>query len=307
MGGWMNPTIHPFILGASASGDDEVGTPASGQGSDYARTSARANVRGQLYHDDHQEFQLSANFNETNVDSSATFPENGLTIPRHLYDSRATGMYRQVSADGTIYGGQLTLGVIGERPLAFDYSGDISFGATVFTRQPVGNKDAWLFFLSYSDERALFNYVPFPGFAYLWNPNHAWKVMAGFPLSSVTWTPDQHWNSDAMLSGFGTVHAGTNCYPWTRSTPIRFHAAFDWGGDVYRRDDNADHSDRLIFREIRYTAGCAFDEGMGRNIDLYAGYATNRQIFEGHNFLHNGNHIDVRSGPVFGINAGWTF
>jgi hypothetical protein len=301
---WISPTIQPMVANARFGVDEEVPASVKGEDAEYSRLTLRGSVQAQLYHDQHQELQLTASVVDAKIDSSATFPQTELTLPERLYDIRLGASYRTVRHDGSIYGAQVSVG--NSSPVDLN-SDNLTFSATLFTRQPSTKNNAWLFFIAYSDDRAVLNYIPFPGFLYLWNPNPHWHIMAGLPILSAAWTPTTQFKADALLSGFGSAHAGITDSPLKRVRPWHLRLSADWGGDVFRRSDFSDHTDHIIFRSIRYTAGSSLNFGPNRSLDVYGGYATDRQIIEGRDLFNNGNHIDLHSGAVFGGSGQWGF
>jgi len=300
----VSPTITPMLLNAHAGVDVEVPADVEGQDAEFQKTTYRASLQGQVWHDNHQELVLTASYTRAHSDTTALFPDSGLGLPNDLYDLRVGAMYRYVLKDGTVYGFS---GSVGNSSPTQVNSDNLSQSVTLFTRQQSRGSDCWLFFLSYSSDRAVLNYVPFPGFAYFWNPSPKLHVIAGLPILAAIWTPSDLVRSELFLSGFGSAHAGINDSPFRRAKYFKLSAAFDWGGDVFKREDDSDHNDHIIFRSIRYTAGAMLGKGQNRFVRIYGGYATNRQIIEGRDIFDNSDHIDIRSGAVFGAAASYGF
>jgi len=302
--GMVSPTITPMLLKANVGVDVEAPADVPGQDAEYQKTTYRASLQGQVYHDSHQELVLTASYAKAHEDSTALFPENIQGLPQNLYDLRVGALYRSVRKDGTVYGFS---GSIGNSSPTQINSNNLSQSATLFMRQPARGGDCWLFFLSYSSDRAVLNYVPFPGFVYFWNPNPKLHVIAGLPIFAAVWTPSDLVRSDLFLSGFGSAHAGINDSPFPKARYFKLNAAFDWGGDVFKRENDPDHTDHIIFRSIRYTAGAILGARQDRFLRIYGGWATNRQIIEGRDLFDNSDHIDIKSGAVFGASASYGF
>ena len=301
-----SPVITPMAASVNASVDREAPQDIAGTDQTYSRTTTRAALRAQVWHDQHSELQLTASGSQADIQGDAVFPQTG-PLP-HQLDSFQLGVFgRTIRPSGDIYGFSLSAGLAGSRPFQ-KASSDAVFGGSLFWRMPAGGRDAWLFFLAYSDDRAELNYVPVPGFEYIWNPDRQWTVMVGFPIESAFWRPDQHWRVDALVTGFGNGHLGTTWIPgqpWRRE--FRWRWSLDYGGDVYRPDDAPDPKDRIIFRELRATTGPAWDFSRGRRLDSYIGWAMNRRIYEGTSFLRDSNVIVIRPGWVGGAGGSWRF
>jgi hypothetical protein len=305
MGDLASPVITPMAVSVSVGVDREVPQDIAGTDESYSRTTTHAALRGQVWRDQHDELLLTASGSQANIQGGAAFPQTG-PLP-HQLDTLQLGVFgRTIRPDGNIYGVSLSAGSVSNKP--FHDSSDMVFGGSVFWRKPASGRDAWLFFIAYSDDRAELNYVPVPGFEYIWNPNHEWTVMTGFPIESALWRPSAQWRVDALVSGFGNGHLGATWnpgQPWRRE--FRWRWSLDYGGDVYRRDDAPDPKDRIIFRELRATTGPAWDFTHGKRFDAYAGWAMDRRIYEGTSFLHDSNVVVIRPGWVGGVNAAWRF
>jgi hypothetical protein len=298
------PVIVPFTAGASAGVDREVPEPLSGQPGEFARTTTRAAVKVQPWRDEHDEVQLNASMAIVDLQSDAVFPKTG-PLPERLDDDRVGALYRHVAADKSLWGVSASVGSASDHP--FTDSSALVLAGSVFTRIPVRESDAWLLSLNYSNDRAVLNNVPLPGIIYQWTASPSTTVFAGFPLLAVIWKPSPRYGGELFLTGLGTGHLGASAHPLAAFQPLRLHAGIDYGGDVYRRADASDKSNRIIFRELRAAVGCGLEAGQRGGLDLYAGYASHRQIIEDRSFLRQDNRIDIASGAVFGVSANGRF
>ncbi len=301
--GWLMPVIVPYTVGASASADRQFPEPLKGQAGTFARTTTRVSLKGQPWSTDHDEVQLTASATRADIDSDARFPKTG-PLPDLLFDGRVGATYRHVADDRSLWGASAGIGSSSDHPFS---SGSLAVSASVFYRVPVRESDAWILSLVYSNDRAVFNNVPFPVLMYQWTASPSTTVILGLPLLAVIWKPSPRYGGELFATGFGSAHLGGSASPFESASWLRFRAAFDYGGEVYRRTDAPDQADRIIFREVRLTAGVALEKGRSASAYVYGGYATHRQIIEAHSLFDHDNRIDIAGGPVFGASASVRF
>lgn len=300
LGPWIG-TIHPSPPEAGASVDREFPESVPGTDTSVGRTTVRANARAQVYEQPDEELTVGVTVAQAELAGGAVFPESG-ALPHRLDDIRLTVGARWRVASGAIWGVSGSAGSASDHP--FQGVGTLTESATVFTYRPQPAGDAWLFLLTYSDDRSVLNYVPVPGFAYLVHRPHLY-LMAGFPMSGGRWTPDPAWMMEGFVTGFGSGALTETWMPLAQARQWRLHAGGTYGGDVYRPSEDPDRQDRIIFQELRWTGGTAYQWSPERKIDCYGGWAMLRRISEGHSFLHTDNVIRVRPGWVVGASAAW--
>jgi hypothetical protein len=301
---WLMPTITPFTLGGSAGVDRETPEPLTGQPGTFARTTVRATLKVQPWYGDHDEVQANVSYGRADLQSDAVFPKTG-PLPDLLFDERVGATYRHVSDDHSLWGASASVGSSSDHP--FSDSSSLVVAASIFDRIPVREHDAVILSLAYSNDRAVFNNIPFPVVLYQWTASPTTTVIAGLPLLAVIWRPSPRLNGEMFLSGFGSAHAGLSGAPIADFVAFRLRAAIDYGGDVYRRAHAENRTDRIIFRELRFTAGLGLERGHSASASVYGGYATDREIIEGSSLLEHDNRISIESGPVFGANASFRF
>ena len=198
-----------------------------------------------------------------------------------------------------------SLGSWDEHPFTHTAYPIITAGA--FVRMPSGGDNAWIFSLSYSNERSELNGVPVPGAEFSWTVSPTLHIMLGFPMVNANWRPEPGVRGEFIISGFGYLHVGGSFPPLPFFTPLRVRAAIDYGGDRYQREDPADQRDLIFFRALTYSVGTELrKEGLG-GIGVSAGYETNREIIEGHSLFDTSNHIDVNNGWVLRASADLRF
>jgi hypothetical protein len=310
---WFVPVVRPFTLSANGAVEEQAPVTVHGGGK-FSSSSERAGATVQPWHGhdafgDDDELLLSARGGTTTLDSSAPLPLSG-PLPHRLTSVNAAATFRQVRPSGVIWGVNAGTGSASDRPFAS--SRDLSLNLTAFVDLPAARPhDAWLLFAGFSSDRSELNYLPLPGFAYLYQAPPRWRAMIGLPFDTVSWRPRDDVRFDAMAMVFGSAHVGASWYPAgappegrppDRLLP-RVHLDYDWGGEGWKPHDRPQLRDQLFIRSERVTAGIALDNGHD-TIDLYAGWAFHREVFEATSVF--GNHhdrIDLQSGAVFGASV----
>jgi hypothetical protein len=295
-----DPNLATWTVRAGAGVERERPVEAANSQEDYSRTTYQAGLAGVVWQNKESELQLNALERKSYLTTDAVFP-SGLPLPDVLQEARAGFLARHLLGGGWVAGLSASLGSWDEQPFTSTAHPIISAGA--FVRMPASGDDAWIFSLSYSNERSALNGVPIPGAEYSWTVSPTLHIMLGFPMVNVNWRPLPGTRCEFLFSGFGYVHAGGSFPPLPFFTPWRLRAAVDFGGDRYQREDPADQRDLIFFRALTYSVGSELrQEGLG-GIGIALGYETNREIIEGHSLFDTSNHIDVNNGWVLRASA----
>jgi hypothetical protein len=290
-----DPNLANWTVRANAAVDREQPVEAANSTEDYSRTTYQFGLAGVVYRDPESELQLNALERKSYLTTDAVFP-SGLPLPDVLQETRAGFLARHLLGGGYVVGLSASLGSWDEQPFTHTSYPIISAGA--FMRMPAGGENAWIFSLSYSNERSELNGVPVPGAEFSWTVSPTLHIMLGFPLVNVNWRPEPGTRGEFIISGFGYVHLGGSFPPVSSFTPWRLRAAIDFGGDRFQREDPADQRDLIFFRALTYSVGTELrKDGLGA-LGVSAGYETNREIIEGHSLFDTSNHIDVNNGWV---------
>jgi hypothetical protein len=302
--GWTNPTVKPFT--ATASGgvavepDIELGY---GLGT-YEHVVSFASLQLQPWADATNEVQLTSSWAEASTETGAPSPTTG-GFPDHLYDFRIGGMYRHVTADKEVIGGNVSIG--SGDPTPFSSAQATTVSASLFWRVPRDNGDAWLWTLSYSNDRAILNNIPLPGVAYEWKPDPSCTVLIGLPFAFVTWNPTPLTHLDIAGTILGFAHAGGWWKPFADERWLRVQAAFDWGNETYKWPGRIADDQFIFFRSMKATAGLGAEVNAMISGSVYAGYAFDRDVIVGTSILQYTDIVNIPAGFIFGamIRAGF--
>jgi hypothetical protein len=290
-----DPNLANWTVRANAGIEREQPVEAANSSEDYSRTTYSAGIAGVVWQDAVSELQLNALERKSYLTTDAVFP-SALPLPDVLQESRAGFLARHLLGGGWVAGLSASLGSWDARP--FTDTAHPIFSAGAFVRMPSGGDNAWIFSLSYSNERGALNGVPVPGAEYSWTVSPTLHVMLGFPMVNANWRPEAGTRAEFFVSGFGSAHLGGSFPPLPFFTPWRLRAAIDFGGDRFQREDPADQRDLIFFRALTYSVGTELRrEGLGA-LGISAGYETHREIIEGYSLFDTDNHIDVNNGWV---------
>jgi len=253
-----------------------------------------------LSQSEHHEWTLQTNLKALDLDSDARLPDTCDLFPGELWDVRFGTTYRHLFDNGWMGGGNLTVGSPSDRPFA---SGEgILVAATGFLRVPHSERNAWLFFLNYSNNREFLPNVPVPGVAYHYRPDEHLSLLAGIPMTMIRWEPLDKLALEASYFIPRTVHAQVG---YDLLEPLRVYAGFDWTNQRFFRHDRPDDDDRLCYYEKRVALGTRWDIRDNVWLDVAGGWAFDRFWFEGEDYGDRGdNRLGLSDGPFVKLQLG---
>jgi hypothetical protein len=150
--------------------------------------------------------------------------------------------------------------------------------ATADYRIPSGERNAWLFFLGYSNNRYFLNGAPLPGVSYMFRSESGkFQGIVGFPFVSLRYSPVPLW--DARLSAFGPRRLNMDVGRRLRDM-ARVHAGFEWGGQTWLRAGRTDNASRLTFERKRLYAGVEAPLPYRLSLAFSGGREFDRRFFE---------------------------
>jgi hypothetical protein len=244
--------------------------------------------------------QLTGSMAESITRTSATLLPDG-EFPTHLYDFRTGGFYRHVDTDGVIYGGTASVGSA-DRQLFSSWQGT-TLSSSLFLRLPTVGKNAWLFSLSYSNDRSLFNNVPLPGVAFEWHPDPTVTAVFGLPIMYAVWHPNTVSDLDASTSILGYAHVGGWYKPFTDAPFLRITSAIDYSSEIYKWPGHIDSDESIFFRGTRASVGLSLKASPLIGASAYTGYLFDRAVLMGQSILRYTDALPLRPAYVFGVSA----
>jgi hypothetical protein len=215
-------------------------------------------------------------FGHLGINAPIQIPQTGVAVPQSLWSLEGATRYgRRLDGDRSC-GISLSVGSDSDR--LFHSIHETIMQASADYRIPSGERNGWLFFLGYSNNRYFLNGVPLPGVSYMFR-SESGKVqgIVGFPFFSLRYSPVPIW--DARLSAFGPRRLNMDVGRRMRGM-TRVHAGFDWGGQTWLRAGRTDNASRLSFERKRLYAGVETPLPYRMSLALSGGREFDRRFFE---------------------------
>jgi len=274
------------------------------QDTDLALVRHAFRVFAPLWQDETQEVAARATVGAWDLDTDARLERPGPHLPDHLWDLHFGGSWRRKLANDWTVGAGVDIGSPSDKP--FETCEEVSVNAMANLRIPTGKRDAWLFFLQYSNNRPFAQHVPLPGIAYQWVPDpQRLRAVIGVPFANLQAEPINRLTINLRYLLLRRVHAQVG---YRLLDPLKVYAAFDWDNHSFFRAGRADNDDRLFYYEKRLTAGIRWDIAEGLSVDVFTGYAFDRFFFEGEGYDDRGDsRINIADGTFAGIKVEYRF
>jgi hypothetical protein len=290
---WVDPTLGKMMgrndYRVTFYSDERV----DGQNTRLDLTQYNFTLVTPLFQNSTDEFAFSARLRYQDYDTEARLPDSGQRLPEELFDARAGLSYRHKFANAWILGGSVDVGSASDKP--FHSEDELVVRAAALLRVPSGERNAWLFSLTYASDVEILRlrHIPVPGIAYLYAPSDRFKAVIGFPFMSVEYKPIEPLTLEAAYFPVRTARVRAT---YAIFRPLRVFVGFDADHDSYYLADRGDKDDQLYYYEKRITAGMRFDlRHVG--IEVTGGYVFDRFYFEGERYSErNENRFNVDDG-----------
>lgn len=230
-----------------------------------------------VYRGEVDTFSLSATGSSLHFNDPQQLLPNGALVPADLWRIDFGGQYSRKLNNDKMLGGRLSFGSASDHP--FSKITTDTIGASLFYGLPPDENSRWILTLFVSNNNPIINYVPIPGFVYLYQTK-TFTGMFGLPFGLIQWTPKVPWS--LSLSAFGpTINSEVACGDPRK---VQLYAGFNWVQQSYLRENRVDRKDRLFFDEKRGQLGVRFPLVAMLAADLQSGFAFDRSAFEGRRF-----------------------
>ncbi|HEV2293406.1 MAG TPA: hypothetical protein VGR35_06090 [Tepidisphaeraceae bacterium] len=228
----------------------------------------------------------------TYLDIDSEFAFFGKLLPERLVDqSVAVGL-----AMPDVYGfsGGFTVGV--------GYAGDAPFGdanawygkATIAMGKNIDENTDLGFFLDYDGNRSYLPDVPLPGFAYRKRLDPKLILVAGVPLSTIEWTPNDQWKFELFWTLIDSFDARVT---YTVAPGFNVYANLDSRNHAFHMDELEDANERLLFEETRAELGVQWEPRDRTRVILAGGYAFGQEFSTGWDFRETDEITEVSDAP----------
>jgi hypothetical protein len=303
-GRWFSPEVGKlkFQLDYDQLYSFEEGV--EGQDADVEMSRHGFNVFAPIWQDEVQEFAAKANVGVWDIDSEAWLSGLGARLPDHLWDLSFGGAWRRKLENDWVVGADVEVGSPSDEP--FDSEDEVEVTAFGTLRIPAGERDAWMFFLQYSNNRSFLQHIPIPGVAYQWVPDpKRLRTVIGVPFSGIWAEPVDRLEIEARYMLLRRIHAEVG---YRVLEPVKVYAGFDWDNYRFFRAGRPDDDDRLFYYEKRLTTGVRWEIAEGLSIDGFGGYAFDQMFFEGEDYDDRSRgRISIDDGFFAGVRAVWRF
>lgn len=279
--------------------------PVDNQRTDFHMVKHELDVSWPLYQDEQREWTMILDLDAIDSDTGAVlvdddFPWDVDPFPAELYNIQLGTGYRQKLDNGWSAGGVLLVGSPSDKPFA---SGDeITVNATAYLRIPDGERNAWLFFLNYFNNREFLPNVPIPGVGYQYNPTPQFEALIGIPFAQFYWQP----MPKLSLTGRYLVPRQIDLQAaYELLEPLEVYVGYQWDNDRFLRSDREDDDERLFYYDQRVLAGVKWDINESTWVDFSGGWAFDRFWFEGEGYdERDHSRIEIDDGPFVRLQLG---
>jgi hypothetical protein len=266
----------------------------SGQPTNLSYVQQSLNLTVPFWQDERNQWFGSVGVRSQISHTGAVLPDTGQPFPNELWNVHLGTGFRHLFDSGWVAGANVSVGSASDQP--FHSIDEISVGVNAFLRIPQGERNAWLFSLSYSTNSEL--WFPIPGVAYQWQPTDNFQANIGLPFQ-LWYRPLDDLTLDFSYVLVRTVHARAT---YRLAPAVRVYTAFDWGNESWFLADRTDSRERFFYYDMRLTGGVKVNFARAASLDVFAGYDFDRFYFEGRSFQDNqNNRIDVGDGPFAGL------
>lgn len=230
-----------------------------------------------------KKWKLLLNAEADEYRSAARFP-SGRPVPTTLWEIGAGLSHtRMLEGDRTVAGSFL-LGSSGDEP--FKAFRDLSFQANLAYKIPLENESAWIFLLSFANNRSFMNYIPLPGVAYFFRAHSRLRIAAGIPFLSVFWTPFDKAVFNLM---YFPVYSAQAKFSYFLFGPAHIYIQAKYQTRNHFLSDRIDKRERFFYEEAVASTGLVMPIEQHAMLDFTAGYTLDRKLFVGRKSSSRGN------------------
>jgi hypothetical protein len=225
-----------------------------------------------------------------------------IELPDAFYDLEAGAVYRRQFSGGNMGGAFVSVGSASDE--LFEETEDVAVNLSGYYRYSLDSGNAWIFLLSYDNQRDFLKNIPLPGAAYEYRRGRELTAIVGVPFVFLDWKPNRKWSASVSYFVPYSVGVSTRYHLWG---PVFIHGAFDWDEKSYFRTGREDDDDNIYYYEKRLTAGANVYLNNNFSLDLSGGFAFDRYIYEGEDFDDDDGKLEFEDGVFAEVKLGFRF
>jgi len=224
-----------------------------------------------------ESISLSEHFGRFGLSGDPEIPGASYAVPRSLWSEQTGARYERALDGGKSWGAGGSVGSDSDR--LFNSMRETTFRGMVDLRVPSTSGGAWIFLLSYSNNRYFLNNVPLPGVAYEFHSDSGRvRGIVGLPFAALRWKISPLWDARFSLFGPRRMSADFGRRIFRR---LRAHGGFDWGGQSWLPVERPDYYAPLSFERKRLYLGASAPLSRGFMLDVSGGRQFDQYFYEG--------------------------
>lgn len=234
----------------------------------------RLNVASRIWGQSDRAVSLSAGAGRLSLGERQEW--GGGRTPGELYRYEIGGQY-SLFKEGSIRGMRASVGSASDRPF---YNWDeVTFSLNGFWSKKSSEESHWIWTIFLSNNNPLLNYIPIPGFIYLYRQEN-FTGMFGLPFFSLQWTPARAW---VLSTSVFLINVNAEIAYGFRDKTQGF-VGFSSQQQSFLREEREKLRDRLFFAEKKLFLG--FRSPVTRDIsgEIQTGLSFDRTLKEGRSF-----------------------
>lgn len=184
-------------------------------------------------------------------------------------------------------------------PDLYGFRGGFTVGVGYAGERPFGDANAWYgmatiamgkkldentdlgVFLDFDGNRTFLPDVPLPGFAYRKRLDSRLILVAGVPLSTVEWNPDNRWKFELFWTLIDSFDARVT---YTVSPQFNVYVNVDSRNYAFHVDELESANERLLVEETRAELGVQWEPRERTRVIIAGGYAFDQEFSTGWDF-----------------------
>ncbi len=274
--------------------------PVSGQSTHLSAVKQNLSVMMPAWRNETDAVAITTNVRSTLFQTDAVFPNPSQPFPSELWNINLGVNYSHMFDNGWMGMVMASVGSASDKP--FQNLSDVNGSVSAFLRVPSGERNSWMFGLSYAPTGEL--PYPIPMAAYQWRPTDNFMMNIGLPFM-IMWRP---WEDVFVNLSYVPVRTINSRVSWRITRKFNAFTGFSWSNEASYLSDRPTLNDRLLYYEKRVSMGVQYLFTPKIMMELSGGYAFDRFYFIGVQYTdRNNDRIDIGNGAFVSLQFRWIF